>query len=120
MRLYIKGVMMKINNRILRFADRDIILIEFDNGNKQSMYRSTGRNSAMPGTWLPFDGIAYSGRWFDKSKYVTYHNSNVPHHLERFGTLELKQLSEQLGKIDISIGEEVDFPIVNEFLSYSD
>lgn len=108
---------MRVNQCILRFAERTIILVEFDNGETQPMYRSTGINSGMPGTWLPFDCITNGGTWFDKSRYVGITNPDVPPHLERFGTPELKKLSEELGELGISLGVYTAWEDINDFLS---
>ena len=41
---------------------------------KQAFYRSSGTNSSMSGTWLPFDGISHSGNdqtHFEKDNFVS-------------------------------------------------
>ena len=48
----------KIN--VIQFKDRDIIFWKMPDGEKQPFYRSSGRNSGKPGTWLPFDGFRES------------------------------------------------------------
>lgn len=38
---------------------------------QQAFYMSTGRNSGMPGTWLPFDGILLRGSYFRPYEYTS-------------------------------------------------
>lgn len=78
------------------------------------MYRSSGHNSGMPGVWLPFDGIARQGTWFDKTAYC-FPVSDI----HRFGTQELKDLSDELGVINIPMGEEASYATINTFLKYT-
>ena len=35
---------------------------------QQAFYMSTGKNSGMPGTWLPFDGIVLQGMYYGSSR----------------------------------------------------
>lgn len=104
-----------IDNRILRYHERDIVLIQqkhlYLKG--QPMYRSTGRNSGMPGIWLPFDGILFNGTWFNKTAYC---RPIVADKFHRFGNQELKELGEDLGKINIPEGVETSWEEINTFL----
>lgn len=93
----------------IRFHSRDIIIV-----NNQPFYRSSGHNSGLPGIWLPFDGISFQNSlWFSKNRYLQ------PIH--RFGTQELKNISDWLSTIDIPEGktiikpQEVNLWINNEF-----
>lgn len=88
---------------VIRFARRDIVRVMIDDI-VQAFYRSSGRNSNMPGAWLPFDGVTYY-LWFDKSRFAQ------PPELERFGTELNQQISLALSKIDIPEGEEFDYPV---------
>ena len=78
-----------ISDSIYKFASRDIILVSLKNEVLQPMYCSSGRNSGMPGIWLPFDGINYNGSWFDKTQYCT---PIAEPEFHRFGNQELKDL----------------------------
>lgn len=98
---------------VVRFASRDIILYILGDGTPQPMYRSTGRNSGMPGTWLPFDGIVYNGTWFDKTRYCT---PVAPAEFQRFGNQQLKDISQELAGRSIPTGEEMSWQEVNRFL----
>ncbi len=85
----------------LRYSDRDILKVKLLNGEIQPFYRSSGRNSGMPGVWLPFDGIAIIPYlWFDKERFC--HKDLREKGLDRYGTLELKQISKILGELQIS------------------
>lgn len=107
-----------IGDTIYRYADRDIILVTMVEADRlQPMYRSSGKNSAMPGTWLPFDGISCNGRWFNKRRYVT---PQVPTEFERFGNQELKDLSRALGEVDIPVGKVASWQVINEFLEFKE
>ncbi len=103
---------MNISKKVLRFAGRDIILC-----GEQPFYRSSGRNSGKPGEWLPFDGIGVMlGLWFVKDRYLV--EKYDP--LYRYGTAELKKISEELGEMIIPEGK-ISSPFeVNEFLNTKD
>ena len=107
-----------VSESVYNFASRDIVLvyIHFDTGDyMQPMYLSTGRNSGMPNTWLPFDGIAYNGSWFDKTNYVT---PQVPSEFHRFGNQLLKNISESMRTMEIPSGEDENYQTINRFLGY--
>lgn len=92
------------NRKILNFASRDVTVIKIGNL-KQGFYRSSGKNSDMPGVWLPFDGVGFhpgSGLWFDKKRFATKDK------LHRFGTQQLKDISQELTNMNIPSGEVVD------------
>jgi len=40
---------MNVSKGIVRFRDRDIVVVTLDDGSRQPFYRSTGRNSGKPG-----------------------------------------------------------------------
>ncbi|MCF6766469.1 hypothetical protein L3V82_11855 [Thiotrichales bacterium 19S3-7] len=90
-------------------GDRDIVVI-----NGYAFYRSTGRNSHMPGTWLPFLGIGISKVLFNNNKFLkpsgcerllgdSLMNSNYfsqifsQNTLVRFGNIETAYMSYCLG-----------------------
>ena len=100
----------EINNKVIRYRDRDIVLVVMLSGKAQGMYRSTGQNSAMPGRWLPFDGVTspYGQEWFNKARYVREYHPQIPPHLQRFGTEEIKKLSDYMSTLAIPIGQVVD------------
>lgn len=107
----------KLSRTMLRFRGRDVIVVTID-GQRQGFYRSSGRNSGMPGAWLPFDGLDLAG-WFDKQAYVHHPLvRGVPESLHRFGTKRLKAASEWLATRRglIRDGEEADAWRVNRFL----
>ena len=117
---------MVIDEVILRHAERDIIKVTLDDGQVQPFYCSSGYNSGMPGTWLPFDGCYIIGGqvvWFDKRKYkwdyrLSQDLQTVEPHLDRYGTEELKAISDELAKMDIPKGIESTGEEVNKFLGY--
>lgn len=112
--------------KILRYGDRDIIKVNID-GKEQGFYRSTGRHSKKAGEWLPFDGLVVIPHtehvvWFDKSKYVYDYklgeHNTVPQELHRYGTEELKAISEELTSLEIAEGEETLPSEINRWLNY--
>ena len=107
-----------LKEEVLRFGGRDIILVELDDGSPQPFYRSSGKNSGCKGTWFPFDGICnyfgYGTLWFNKYNYVTTRE------YYRYGSQELKNVSDWLALQDIPKGE-IKTPFeINEFLNTSD
>lgn len=107
-----------LDTKVLRFADRDIVQVMIGEA-EQGFYRSSGRNSGMAGSWLPFDGIGIQagGRpWFDKSAYVEEHrNSEDP--LYRYGSNELKSVGARLDTLAIPKGEEATISEINNHIS---
>ena len=98
-----------------RRFQRDIIQVRTTEG-WQPFYRSTGNNSRMPGRWLPFDGIfrdSHAKPWFDKARFCPEGD------LERFGTLALKDLSDQLSKEEIPTLRPKSVWDINEALGYT-
>lgn len=91
---------------------RDIVVVLLG-GERQGFYRSSGRNSGMPGKWLPFDGVALlmGSTWFDKENYL-----GVGEYF-RVGSAKLLAASLELGSLDIPAGRVLSSPVeVNEFL----
>src|SRR5688572_27938273 len=108
---------MKLLKGVLRIKDRDIIRVRLSDGKLQPFYKSSGRNSGMKGRWLPFDGVlCFEGRplWFDKGRFASPSFTR----LHRFGTQELKDISDKLGQMDIPEGEETDCLEINNWLGY--
>lgn len=97
--------------KVLRSAGRDIIRVAIELGKWQGFYKSSGRNSGMPNTWLPFDGIREDG-WFDKSAYA--HDT---FELHRFGTKELRIISKALGEMKLPTGIDSARRDINNFLT---
>ncbi len=82
---------------------RSIIVVKVGD-TRQPFYRSTGNNSGQPGRWFPFDGITLRygyWLWFEKSNYIV----DICHRLDRFGTTELKNISDELEKLSIPEGD---------------
>ena len=97
-------------------ADRDFVLCKFADNTVQPFYRSTGRNSGMPGTWLPFDGIVIVGGrlWFNKRRF---RDRDDPQY-HRYGTQYYKEISMYLGQLNIQPAtlETENHNIINQFL----
>jgi hypothetical protein len=122
---------MNFGDKVYQCQGRDIIKVEIAENVFQPFYRSTGKNSHKAGEWLPCDGIVWvyditvnSANlednievpvWINKSKYANKENEE----LHRYGTPELKAISEQLGKLDIPSGEETAPSIINTYLGYA-
>ena len=84
---------------------RDMVVVDVPNHGPQAFYRSTGKNSRKPGEWLPFDGISpIRGGWFDKSRFT---GSELSEDMMRYGTPELKAMSERLTAMDIPEGQVI-------------
>lgn len=102
---------MLISDKVVRNAGRDIIYVIRQDNSRQGMYRSSGHNSGMQGTWLPFDGIVNNGNWFNKRRYCI---PFVLPEFQRFGNL--KWLSDQLSQMEIPKGMAISWREVNIFL----
>jgi hypothetical protein len=84
---------------------RDMVVVDVPNHGPQAFYRSTGKNSRKPGEWLPFDGISpIRGGWFDKSRFT---GDELSEDMMRYGTPELKAMSERLTSMDIPEGQVI-------------
>lgn len=101
-----------LTKEVLRCKDRDFIVIHLL-GTTQGFYRSTGRHSGQPGTWFPCDGVMYiydEALWIVKDRFCTPKDPS----LMRYGTKFLKNISENLGTLEIPIGAEVHPKVVNK------
>ena len=104
----------KIGKRVIRAFGRDIIMV-YIKGQKQAFYRSTGRNSGHAGTWFPFDGISPDDCgtiWFNKAHYCVtnkfcYLEDRTISELDRYGSVEMKEISLLLATLDIPKGKNV-------------
>ena len=98
----------------VRFRDRDVVAYDLD-GVKQPFYRSTGRNSGMPGVWLPFEGWAPPHPLAPKGWFIKYKT-------RRYGRLRneaCQAVSEALGEMNIPEGHDVSGEELNAFLRAS-
>lgn len=112
-----------VDNKVLRLKDRDIVKVQIAQNFAQGFYRSTGRNSGMEGTWLPVEGIIHYEEhpvWFVKDKYRVVDENGNRLELHRYGTQELKDVSEILGKMNIATGTEAKPSEINEWLCYGE
>ncbi len=84
---------------------------------RQPFYRSSGRNSNKPGEWLPFMGIERGSGWFIKRcvnpanpdlQCSTSWPEDKDHSLYRYGYVQYKQISRELGRRDIPDGPIMD------------
>jgi len=103
---------------------RAITVETLPDGTRQAFYQSSGRNSKMPKTWLPFDGFAPPSPWspcgwFDKARFVCkYHSCDIPPELNRYGTELLKDISRRMAKRKINNLRDVTDPAeVNRFIN---
>lgn len=97
---------------VIRFRGRDIVRVRMGQ-DVQGFYRSSGRNSGMPGRWFPFDGLQPG--WFDKSRFCRRHQG-CGHPLERYGEERYRLVGERLGSLAIPPASEVDEAFVNVWL----
>jgi hypothetical protein len=103
----------------IRYKGRDIIRVPLSDGTIQPFYRSTGNNSKRAGEWFPFDGVGADeqGELLLKSRFASGAMEDTVHLLHRFGSEEMKAVSERLGAADIKPGGEVATPDeVNKWL----
>jgi hypothetical protein len=85
---------------LVQFKERDIVVVTLLGDLSQAFYRSTGKSSAMPGVWLPFDGVADWG-WFIKDRFRVRDENNNRTELNRFGNVLFKTISDKLGSLNI-------------------
>ena len=94
-----------------REGHHDVLLVKYS-GRVQPFYRRSGFGSldempthgagAQKGQWAPFDGFLAGD--YDKIRFGTEAGFPVGHPLRRFGTEEFRQISEQLGQMNIPKG----------------
>jgi len=86
-------------------SGRDIVVMDVPGSSRQAFYRSTGFNSHMKGTWLPFDGLMHDGR-FAKEAYAKGMNQGDPYY--RLGNPRIAQASKLLAKLSLPAGQETE------------
>lgn len=98
---------------VVREAGKDIVAISLPNGVVQPFYKAADSflDIGYIGNWLPFDGIGYDGRYFYKSRFLTY---NGPYH--KYGTAELKRVSQALEFCQIPPAAETGWIECNSWL----
>lgn len=97
---------------VYRFRGRDVAVVTLPDGTAQPFYRSSGRNSKQPGRWFPFDGVKRvpDGLWFDKERFVSGGMEDASHPLHRFGSDEMRAVSDELARLDLPAGRAVAEP----------
>lgn len=109
---------MKLLPGVMRFHGRDIVRVKMAGPGKmevQPFYRSTGRNSGMPGKWLPFDGIVPVHIWFDKHRFC--HGIQKDDPLYRYGEQHYKEAGAELDRSNIeSPDNESGLHAINQWL----
>jgi len=88
---------------VFREGAHDVVVVDTSLG-RQGFYRSTGNNSGMPGTWLPFDEM---GANVNKWGYTEMAGFQEGTPLFRFGNQEFRNISAELGQMDIPMGAPV-------------
>jgi len=98
-----------IQHMSTRDGGRDMVVVDVPNHGPQAFYRSTGNNSGKPGEWLPFDGISpRRGGWFDKYRFTFDRQGHaLSEEMDRYGTPELKAMSERLTSMNIPEGQVI-------------
>jgi hypothetical protein len=88
-------------------SGRDIIRVKLQSGEIQPFYQSSGSNSGKPGSWLPFSGLGmqHGKTWFDKAFSTGGKLRDPKHPLHRYGTEELKNVSQQLEGMSFPLPE---------------
>jgi RHS repeat-associated protein len=97
------GPNVNIVSPVFREGAHDVIVVETSLG-RQGFYRSTGNNSGMPGAWLPFDEM---GANVNKWGYTEMAGFQEGEPLFRFGNQEFRDISNELGNMDIPVGAPV-------------
>jgi hypothetical protein len=103
---------LRVVSPTFRYDGRDVLVVETSAG-RQGMYRSSGDNSGMPRTWLPFDEIfeqnhlMFNKGWWNKQNYTA-----EPGGWGRFGSEELYSISQQLHAANLA---ESPYIIADEF-----
>lgn len=110
-----------IDENPILFAGRVVIKLTFPGELVQPFYLSTGRHSGRQGVWFPFDGANVIVQWFHKSRYSARDDEGNELPLHRFGSEQLKEISDFLSVLDVSSAKEV-FTLeeVNQYLFGSD
>lgn len=95
--------------------DRLFTVAEMPDGTPQAFYQSTGRNSEMPGRWLPCNGVTMHPHnpmkktWIDKSKFDGSLSRNPADParpgspLHRFGSPEAVEVSKRLASLPVRV-----------------
>jgi len=100
----------------IEFRERTVVLVHLPDGTPQPFYRSSGYSSGMPGTWLPFDGVALEHIWFIKHRFA-HQGGRKYGGWHRLGSPALWVVGKLLGELDIPHGKPLDKPEdVNLFL----
>lgn len=78
-----------ISEESIEYKDRIVVKVYFEDGTFQPFYKSTGKNSQMPGEFLPFDGLDERFDWFIKTRFT--YKAYAPIH--RYGNEFLMEVS---------------------------
>jgi hypothetical protein len=80
-------------------TNRAFVIVQKADGSFQPFYQSTGLNSGMSGTWLPFDGYGgASDKWWLRKDPFTRGEFGKGTPLHRFGSEENREISDLLGE----------------------
>jgi hypothetical protein len=96
----------KLVSPVYHLSGRDIVVVETSVG-RQAFYRSSGTNSANPGTWYPVDEVMPWAGGFNKTAYVEGPGLEAGQRLHRLGTEEFARISKKLGQMSIPAGQPV-------------
>lgn len=100
----------KLNTTILHYKGDDILKTILEDGSVQPFYRSTNK------VWYPF-AVMDNGIFVSKWLYGVPEGQYIPPELHIFGTQNLKDLSNQLGEMNLEATREVSTQKeVNEFI----
>src|SRR5260221_6307742 len=93
---------------VLQYAERSILVVRLIDDSEVPFYRSTGKNSGLPETWLPFFGLRNDG-WFHKNyTFDVDHNTHIPlNPLYHSGDYALAQVGSELDRLPIGEGNEI-------------
>ena len=79
---------------VFRYKDRDVVIINVPGVGPRAFYRSTGRNSLLPGRWFPVVG-------FTETLFIKPKEPGSGHPLHRYGGVRMRLIGDVLTHSDI-------------------
>ena len=91
---------------VLEYAGRSILVVRLVDDSEVPFYRSTGNNSGLPESWLPFFGLRKDG-WLHKNyTFDEDHDTHIPlNPLYHSGDYILAQAGNELDRLAIGQGD---------------
>ena len=101
----------KALSSVLEYAGRNLLVVELIDGSEVPFYRSSGINSGLPDSWLPFFGLREDG-WIHKNyTFNEEHNTHIPlNPLYHSGCYVLAQVGNELDRLSINTSSIFSIP----------